>query len=89
MIATSVCFSGSVSYVTLWLTQEELSKTERKNRDEFRKLMEADVALGTLTAKTNWRDYCIKVIKFNLTFFSLFLFFGEQYVVAAILLKSV
>ncbi|KAH9695057.1 pre-mRNA-processing protein 40A [Citrus sinensis] len=43
------------------IQKEELSKTERKNRDEFRKLMEADVALGTLTAKTNWRDYCIKV----------------------------
>lgn len=56
-------FPGIVSYLTLWLKQEELRKAERKNRDEFRKLMEADVALGTLTAKTHWRDYCMKVTK--------------------------
>jgi hypothetical protein len=24
--------------------------------------MEEDVAAGTLTAKTHWRDYCMKVI---------------------------
>ncbi len=34
---------------------------ERKNRDEFRKLMEEHVTVGTLTAKTHWRDYCMKV----------------------------
>ncbi|KAJ4716105.1 pre-mRNA-processing protein 40A-like [Melia azedarach] len=43
------------------IQKEELRKAERKNRDEFRKLMEADVASGTLTAKTHWRDYCMKV----------------------------
>jgi len=34
---------------------------ERKNRDEFRKLMEEHIAAGTLTAKTHWRDYSTKV----------------------------
>ncbi|TXG64060.1 hypothetical protein EZV62_011054 [Acer yangbiense] len=43
------------------IQKEELRKAERKNRDEFRKLMEEDVAAGTLTAKTHWRDYCMKV----------------------------
>ena len=37
--------------------QEELRKTERKNRDEFRKLMDEHIASGILTAKTHWRDY--------------------------------
>ncbi|KAJ6299152.1 hypothetical protein OIU76_020175 [Salix suchowensis] len=41
--------------------KEELRKAERKNRDEFRKLLEEHVAAGTLTAKTNWRDYHLKV----------------------------
>ncbi|XVE93531.1 hypothetical protein REPUB_Repub01dG0202700 [Reevesia pubescens] len=41
--------------------KEELRKAERKNRDEFRKLMEGHVAAGTLTAKTHWRDYCMMV----------------------------
>ncbi|XP_057977866.1 pre-mRNA-processing protein 40A-like isoform X2 [Malania oleifera] len=43
------------------LQKEELRKAERRNRDEFRKLMEGHVAAGTLTAKTHWRDYCMKV----------------------------
>ncbi|CAL0300387.1 unnamed protein product [Lupinus luteus] len=43
------------------IQKEELRKTERKNRDEFRKLMEEHVAAGILTAKTNWRDYHSKV----------------------------
>ncbi|MCD7472784.1 hypothetical protein HAX54_014146 [Datura stramonium] len=43
------------------LRMEELRKAERKNRDEFRKLMEEHVAAGILNAKTNWRDYCIKI----------------------------
>lgn len=43
------------------LEKEELRKAERKNRDEFRKLMEGHVIAGTLTAKTHWRDYCMKV----------------------------
>ncbi|KAF7140414.1 hypothetical protein RHSIM_Rhsim06G0064500 [Rhododendron simsii] len=41
--------------------QEQLKRTERKNRDEFRKMMEEHVAAGVLTAKTHWRDYCMKV----------------------------
>ncbi|PIN03896.1 Spliceosomal protein FBP11/Splicing factor PRP40 [Handroanthus impetiginosus] len=40
---------------------EEIRKAERKNRDEFRKLMEEHVATGILTANTHWRDYCMKV----------------------------
>ncbi|VFQ63956.1 unnamed protein product [Cuscuta campestris] len=43
------------------LRMEELRKTERKNRDEFRKLMEEHVSEGALTARTHWRDYCVKV----------------------------
>lgn len=43
------------------LRMEELRKAERKNRDEFRKLMEEHVAAGILNAKTHWRDYCIKI----------------------------
>lgn len=43
------------------IQKEELRKAERKNRDEFRKLMEGHVAAATLTAKTHWRDYCMMV----------------------------
>ncbi|KAI3673052.1 hypothetical protein L6452_39162 [Arctium lappa] len=43
------------------LRMEELRKMERKNRDEFRKLMEGHIASGMLTSKTHWRDYCIKI----------------------------
>ncbi|XP_020207674.1 pre-mRNA-processing protein 40A [Cajanus cajan] len=43
------------------IQKEELRKTERKNRDEFRKLMEEHIASGILTAKTHWRDYYTKV----------------------------
>ncbi|KAH9655528.1 pre-mRNA-processing protein 40A [Citrus sinensis] len=43
------------------IQKEVLRRAERKNRDEFRKLLEGDVASGTLTAKTHWRDYCMKV----------------------------
>ncbi|KAF3434517.1 hypothetical protein FNV43_RR21602 [Rhamnella rubrinervis] len=43
------------------IQKEELRKAERKNRDEFRKLMEENVAAGILTAKTHWREYCTKV----------------------------
>lgn len=45
----------------LLLRQEEQRKLERKNRDEFRKLMEEHVSSGILTASTNWRDYSVKV----------------------------
>ncbi|RWV94085.1 hypothetical protein GW17_00043414, partial [Ensete ventricosum] len=41
--------------------QEQLRRVERKNRDEFRKLMEEHVAAGVLTAKTHWRDYFTQV----------------------------
>ncbi|CAA0809070.1 Pre-mRNA-processing protein 40A [Striga hermonthica] len=41
--------------------KEQLRRTERKNRDAFRKMMEEHIADGTLTAKTHWRDYCQKV----------------------------
>ncbi|WOK94974.1 pre-mRNA-processing protein 40A-like isoform X1 [Canna indica] len=43
------------------LQKEQLRRKERKNRDEFRKLMEEHAAAGILTAKTHWRDYCIQV----------------------------
>lgn len=43
------------------IQKEKLKRVERKNRDAFRKLMEDDVAAGLLTAKTRWRDYCMKV----------------------------
>ncbi|KAL3651725.1 hypothetical protein CASFOL_004727 [Castilleja foliolosa] len=43
------------------LRMEEIRKMERKNRDEFRKLMEEHVSSGILTAKTHWRDYHNKV----------------------------
>ncbi|KAK9080223.1 hypothetical protein SSX86_001899 [Deinandra increscens subsp. villosa] len=43
------------------LRTEELRKAERKNRDEFRKLMDGHIASGTLTSKSHWRDYCNKV----------------------------
>ncbi|PQP93470.1 pre-mRNA-processing protein 40A isoform X1 [Prunus yedoensis var. nudiflora] len=43
------------------IQKEQLRRVERKNRDEFRKLMEEHVADGILTAKTHWRDYCMKV----------------------------
>ncbi|XVF20651.1 hypothetical protein REPUB_Repub12eG0019800 [Reevesia pubescens] len=35
------------------IQKEELKKAERRNRDEFRKLMEGHVASGILTAKTH------------------------------------
>ncbi|PHT29553.1 Calpain-type cysteine protease ADL1 [Capsicum baccatum] len=55
--------SGEEEQRKLWM--EELKKAERKNCDEFRKLMEEHVGTGILNAKTNWRDYCIK---FSLSF---------------------
>lgn len=54
-------FLVSDVFVSFLLTQEEMRKAERKNRDEFRKLMEEHVAAGTLTAKTLWRDYYMMV----------------------------
>lgn len=43
------------------IQKEELRKAERKNRDDFRKLMEDHVASGILTAKAYWRDYFMMV----------------------------
>ncbi|KAK1319755.1 Pre-mRNA-processing protein 40A [Acorus calamus] len=43
------------------IQKEQIRRAERKNRDEFRKLMEEHVSAGILTAKTHWREYCMKV----------------------------
>lgn len=43
------------------LRMEEARKAERRNRDEFRKLMDDHIAAGVLGVKTHWRDYCMKV----------------------------
>ncbi|OAY85434.1 Pre-mRNA-processing protein 40A [Ananas comosus] len=43
------------------IQKEQIRRLERKNRDEFRKLMEGHIATGVLTAKTHWRDYCMQV----------------------------
>ncbi|XP_057422541.1 pre-mRNA-processing protein 40A-like isoform X2 [Lotus japonicus] len=43
------------------IQKEELRKAERKNREDFRKSMEEHIASGILTAKTQWRDYYLKV----------------------------
>ncbi|XP_065847148.1 pre-mRNA-processing protein 40A isoform X2 [Euphorbia lathyris] len=43
------------------IQKEQLRRAERKNRDQFRKLLEEHVADGSLTAKTHWLDYCLKV----------------------------
>ncbi|XP_031281383.1 pre-mRNA-processing protein 40A [Pistacia vera] len=46
------------------IQKEQLRRTERKNRDAYRNMMEEHVAEGILTAKTHWRDYCLKVKDF-------------------------
>ncbi|KAK7291040.1 hypothetical protein RIF29_05900 [Crotalaria pallida] len=43
------------------IQKERVLRGERKNRDAFRKLLEEHVAAGILTAKTQWREYCLKV----------------------------
>ncbi|CAI8606206.1 unnamed protein product [Vicia faba] len=43
------------------IQKERIRRGERKNRDAFRKLLEEHIADGVLTAKTQWRDYCLKV----------------------------
>ncbi|XP_074557223.1 pre-mRNA-processing protein 40A-like isoform X3 [Curcuma longa] len=43
------------------IQKEQIRRSERKNRDEFRRLMEDHVASGVLTAKTQWRDYFAQV----------------------------
>ncbi|PNT63725.1 hypothetical protein BRADI_4g20404v3 [Brachypodium distachyon] len=44
-----------------WIQKEQARRQERKNRHEFRKMLDEHVADGTLTAKTHWRDYCAQV----------------------------
>jgi pre-mRNA-processing factor 40 len=44
------------------IQKEQTRRQERKNRDEFRKMLEDHVADGTLNARTRWRDYCAQVI---------------------------
>ncbi|RDX79895.1 Pre-mRNA-processing protein 40A, partial [Mucuna pruriens] len=43
------------------IQKDRIRRGERKNRDAFRKLLEEHVAAGILTAKTQWREYCLKV----------------------------
>ncbi|KAI4367140.1 hypothetical protein MLD38_022910 [Melastoma candidum] len=43
------------------IQKEELRKVERKNRDEFRKLLEEHVSSGNINALTEWRDFYDKV----------------------------
>uniref|UniRef100_A0ACD5TB50 Uncharacterized protein n=1 Tax=Avena sativa TaxID=4498 RepID=A0ACD5TB50_AVESA len=43
------------------IQKEQKMRQERKNRDEFRKMLEQHVADGTLNAKTHWREYCAQV----------------------------
>lgn len=43
------------------LQKDRIRRGERKNRDAFRKLLEEHVATGVFTAKTQWREYCLKV----------------------------
>ncbi|KAL6647668.1 hypothetical protein ACP70R_015105 [Stipagrostis hirtigluma subsp. patula] len=43
------------------IQKEQVRRQERKNRDEFRKMLEEHVADGTLNAKTRWRDYCAEI----------------------------
>lgn len=61
-----LCSLSLLSILFLFLfvidIKEQLRRAERKNRDAFRKLMEEHVAAGILTAKTHWRDYCMKVV---------------------------
>lgn len=55
-------YSYGVSYDSIQM-QEQARRQERKNRDQFRKMLEVHVADGTLTAKTHWRDYCAQVLE--------------------------
>ncbi|OIW15561.1 hypothetical protein TanjilG_01084 [Lupinus angustifolius] len=43
------------------IQKDRVHRGERKNRDAFCKLLEEHVAAGVLTAKTQWREYCLKV----------------------------
>lgn len=75
------CFRICVLNFTIFFTKfkEQVKRVERKNRDEFRKMMEEDVASGTFTAKTLWFDYCQKASTIQIDLFfckvSLFCYF--------------
>uniref|UniRef100_A0ACD5ZC63 Uncharacterized protein n=1 Tax=Avena sativa TaxID=4498 RepID=A0ACD5ZC63_AVESA len=43
------------------IQKEQKWRQERKNRDEFRKMLEQHVSNGTLNSKTHWREYCAQV----------------------------
>ncbi|KAK7383248.1 hypothetical protein VNO78_28922 [Psophocarpus tetragonolobus] len=43
------------------IQKDRIRRGERKNRDAFRKLLEEHIAAGILTAKSQWREYCLKV----------------------------
>eukprot|EP00850_Spirogloea_muscicola_P004143 SM000017S02883 [mRNA] locus=s17:918328:927163:+ [translate_table: standard] len=43
------------------IAKEALRRKERKNRDEFRKVLADDRASGELHVRTRWRDYLAKV----------------------------
>ncbi|KAG4962546.1 hypothetical protein AAZX31_14G088700 [Glycine max] len=43
------------------IQKDRIRRGERKNRDAFRKLLGEHVSAGILTAKTQWREYCLKV----------------------------
>lgn len=68
---TWVCFLICVLNFIIFFTEfkEQIKRVERKNRDEFRKMMEEDVASGTFTAKTLWFDYCQKVSSVQIDLF--------------------
>lgn len=69
-LPTSICYKiiyCATIIPPLWCffyLKEQTRRSERKNRDEFRKLMEGHVAPGILTAKTHWQDYCSKVTRY-------------------------
>lgn len=74
------CFLIRVLNFDFFFTEfkEQVKRVERKNRDEFRKMMEEDVASGTFTAKTLWFDYCQKASIVQIDLFcevSLFCYF--------------
>lgn len=52
-----------------YILKSQQRRQERKNRDEFRKMMEDHVATGILTAKTRWHEYCMQVFPFSLNFY--------------------
>lgn len=43
------------------IEKDQLKRTERKNRDAFRKMLDGHIASGMLTARTHWLDYCMQI----------------------------